>query len=290
MEGHDRLSTAALWTTAAALAAAVAAPAPAAAGPQVTSTPALGADPVRESAWAGFFRGLPHGAEIDSLNVLLGGADDVRARCGGAADACYLPLPRLIVMPGRSLPGGGFSDGLARHEYGHHLAASSDNAPFTLGLGTKRWFTREHVCQRLLRGELVDDAVEGYERSVAEGFAEAYRVASGGQSHQWIVDAALYPDAAARRAILADVRDPWTGPRTQRLTGRGGSSFTVRPRLDGMVTVRASRPVRLRLTDAAGRRVASGRRTLRYVDCGKRRLRLSVAGASGRVEVTVSTP
>jgi hypothetical protein len=193
-------------------------------------------------------------------------------------------------MPGRALPGAGFSDEIARHEYGHHLAAASDNAPFAQGLGTKRWFTREHICQRLRRGELVDDAVKGYERSVAEGFAEAYRVASGGQEHQWIVDSALYPDDAARRAILADAHDPWTGPRTQRFTSHGAPSFVVRPRLDGTVTVRASRPVRLRLTDASGRRVASGRRTLRYVDCGKRLLRLNVSAASGRVVVRVSTP
>jgi hypothetical protein len=292
MEGRDRLTAAGRWMTAAALAAAVGAPVALADGPAVTSAPSIGQDAVREAAWAGFFRGLPHGKEIGTLNVLLGGEDDVRGRCGPSAGGCYLPLPRLIVMPGGALPGGGLSDEIARHEYGHHLAAESDNAPFAAGLGTKRWFTHEHICERLRSGELVDDAGESYERSVAEGFAEAYRVAAGGQAHDWIVDSGLYPDALAQRSILTDARHPWSGPRVQRFAGRAPAKLTLQPQLDGNVTVKASRRLRLRLTDARGLRLAGGRRSLRYVDCGKRWLTLEVAGArpGRRFSLTVSTP
>ena len=296
MEGRDRLTAAGRWMAAAALAAAAGAPVALADGPAVTSAPSLGADAVREAAWADFFRGLPHGPEIGTLNVLLGGEDDVRGRCGPSAEGCYLPLPRLIVIPGRALPGAGFSDEIARHEYGHHLAAESDNAPFAAGLGTKRWFTHEHICERLRSGELVDDAGASYERSVAEGFAEAYRVAAGGQAHDWIVDSALYPDALAQHAILTDARHAWSGPRVRRLAGRvpahGAATFAVRPRLDGSVTVKAPHRLRLRLTDPAGRQVAVGRGRLRSVDCGTRRLTLTVAGGrpGRRFSLTVSTP
>jgi hypothetical protein len=290
--------------TAAALAAAVAVPSAVgqpAGGPRIVSSPALGADPGRESAWAAFFQGLPHGPEIGSLTVLLGTEDDVRARCGEDAGGCYLPLTRQITMLGGSRPGLGEDDEIARHEYGHHLAEQSDNAPFAPGLGTKRWFTQEHVCARLRSGELVDDAALGYERSVAEGFAEAYRIASGGDRHQWIVDPALYPAGAARRAILADVRHPWTGPHVRGLRGRlaagGSATVTIRAPLDGdlAVTASAARPrlrLRLRLADQAGRPLARGRGSLHYRDCGSRRLRLTVAGPAprARFRLTVSTP
>jgi hypothetical protein len=300
MERRDRLS-APVWLAAAAIAAAVTAPAAlgqALAGPRVISSPALGPDPAREAAWAEFFRALPHGAEIGSLTVLLGNSDDVRVRCGAEADGCYLPLGKLIVMPGAGLPVPGIDAEIARHEYGHHLAAESDNAPFAPGLGTKRWFTREHICERLRRGELVDDAAEGYERSVAEGFAEAYRVTSGGQAHAWIVDSALLPDAAARRAILTDAAHPWTGVRSRAVHGRlsagGRATLRIRVPLDGDVRVKAT--VRLRLDDDSGQGLAQGRRqgrhwALHFVDCGKRRLRLTVSGpASGRYRVMLHTP
>lgn len=75
-----------------------------------------------------------------------------------------------------------------------------------------------------------------------------------------------------------------------RLPSHGSLSFGLRPKLDGTVTVDAPRSLRLRLTDAHGRRLAAGRRSLRYVDCGKRRLRLAVTGPPGRFVVTVSTP
>jgi hypothetical protein len=300
MERRDRLA-APVWLAAAAIAAAATAPpalGQAPDGPRVVSSPALGPDPAREGAWAEFFRTLPHGAEIGSLTVLLGNADDVRLRCGAEADGCYLPLGKRIVMPGAGLPVLGIAEEIARHEYGHHLAAQSDNAPFAPGLGTKRWFTQEHICERLRSGELVDDAVEGYERSVAEGFAEAYRVTSGGQSHDWIVDSAFLPDAPARRAILTDATHPWTGPRSRAVRGRlpagGRATLRIRVPLDGDVRIRAT--ARLRLDDDTGHVVARGRRRgghwrLHFLDCGKRRLRLTLSGASSaRYRVVLRTP
>ena len=252
----------------------------------MVSSPALGADATREAAWAGFFETLPHGPELGALNVMLADPLTLATRCGSEADGCYLDLPRVIVMPGTALPDGGEADEVARHEYGHHLAAQSDNAPFTPGLGTKRWFTYEHVCQRLRSGEL-SDRESDYQRSVAEGFAEAYRVTAGGQAHEWIVDPALYPDTGARRAILADAAHPWTGPHVRTLSGR--LPRTVRVPLDGTVTV-SSLGRSVALADPSGHLLARGRR-FSYVDCGLRRLRLTGSGAAaGRYRVRVGTP
>jgi hypothetical protein len=284
VEGRHRL------TVALAAAVTLAAAAPAGAEPIVQSTTALGADPVREAAWAGFFRALPHGAELATVTVILGTEADVTARCGSEADGCYLPAARTIVMPGGALPGGGVADEIARHEYGHHIAEQADNAPFSRGLGTKRWFTDEDVCRRLRSGALVDDAAQSYSRSVAEGFAEAYRVASGGQEHLWIVDSSLFPDAGARQAILTDVAHPWTGPRVRVLQGRvrgDGAVVPFRVPLDGDITVSGRR--RLELLDRSGRRLAHGR-TVHFTDCGRRRLWVRVAGRPGPFRLTVQVP
>jgi hypothetical protein len=64
--------------------------------------------------------------------------------------------------------------------------------------------------------------------------------------------------------------------------------------LDGEVRVTAT--ARLRLDDDAGHAVARGRRrrgrwALHFVDCGKRRLRLTVSGpSSARYRVILRTP
>jgi hypothetical protein len=289
----------------AALMLALSAPPAATAAPRVMTTAGLPLDPAREQAWQQFFTALPHGPELDSLTVLLSPPAEVTRRCGREAGGCYLPLLRQMVIPGIAGPDDSFVADVARHEYGHHLAAESDNSPFDSTLGTKRWFTHEQVCRRLRSGELSDDEDARYEQDAAEGFAEAYRLTAGGDAHVWIVDPALFPGPGARRAILADARHPWSGGRRQRSAGRltarrGERSFSVRAPLDGTVRVEVRGSAGLRPTvvlRAGGRVVArsAGRRrdaSVRFVDCGRRRLRVTIGArsGSGRYSVTTSVP
>ncbi|MDP9347495.1 MAG: hypothetical protein M3P44_17625 [Actinomycetota bacterium] len=284
----------------AALLAAVCLPPAAAAAPRVISSAGLPADAGHDAAWQQFFTDLPHGPELDSLTVVLAPPDEVTRRCGRGADGCYRGLLRQMVIPGTAGPEDSYIADVARHEYGHHLAAQGDNAPFDASLGTKRWFTHERICERLRSGELSGSGSARYEVSAAEGFAEAYRVTAGVSPHLWIVDPALFPDAGARRAILADVHHPWSGAREQRFTGRltrrrPERTLSLRVPLDGTVEVEATGSARLRpeLTLAAGSTVlARGRRRLRYVDCGRRVLRLTIRArrGGGRFAITARRP
>jgi hypothetical protein len=289
----------------AALLAAVCLPPAAAAAPRVISSAGLPADPAHDAAWQQFFTSLPHGPELDTLTVVLAAPDELGRRCGRDADGCYRGLLRQMVIPGTAGPEDSYVADIARHEYGHHLAAQGDNAPFDDVLGTKRWFTHERICERLRSGELSESGSARYAVSAAEGFAEAYRVTAGGNPHLWVVDPALFPGLAARRAILADVRHPWTGSRERRFTGRltrrrPQRTLSLRVPLDGAVEVEATGSARLRLelTLADGARVlarghGSGRRMrLRYVDCGRRVLRLTIRArrGSGRYAITVRRP
>jgi hypothetical protein len=259
----------------------------------------VAADPARDAAWQRFFGGLPHGRELDSLTVVLSSPAEVTRRCGRGADGCYRGLLRQMTIPGVAGPDDSDLADIARHEYGHHVAAESDNAPFDASLGTKRWFTHERICARLRGGELSDAASAPYALSPAEGFAEAYRVAAGGTRHLWIVDPALFPDLAARRAILADVHRPWAGGRTRHFSGRltrrhPVRTLALRVPLDGTVRAVAtgSGSLRLGMTLSAGGRVLARGSRLRYVDCGRRTLRLTVRArrGGGRFRIAAVVP
>jgi hypothetical protein len=282
-------------TAAAALGLALCLPSAAAAGPRILAAAGVSADPARDAAWQRFFGGLPHGRELDALTVVLDTPPEVTRRCGRGTDGCYSDLLHQMVIPGAAGPGDTLVADIARHEYGHHLAAASDNAPFADFLGTKRWFTHERICERLRAGELSEDASAAYERSASEGFAEAYRVAAGGSAHVWIVDPALFPDLAARRAILADARRPWAGGRTRRFAGRLSPrrpkrAFALQVPLDGTVRAEVTMTGSLRaaLTLADGSRVLAHGRRVRFVDCGRRVLRLVVRARGGRGRFRVS--
>jgi hypothetical protein len=263
----------------------------------VIASAGLPVDPARDAAWVRFFEALPHGRELDALTVVLAPPAEVSRRCGRGADGCYRGLLRQMVIPGSTGPEDSYVADIARHEYGHHLASESDNAPFDPSLGTKRWFTHERICARLRGGELDDGPSARYSRSPAEGFAEAYRVAAGGNAHDWIVDARLFPDPAARRAILADALHPWAGGRARRFSGRLTRRRPVRTLqlvvpLDGTVRAAAKGRLRVELTLSDGDRVLARGSRLRYVDCGRRALRLTVRArrGSGRFQVSATVP
>jgi hypothetical protein len=286
-------------TGATALAVALLLPSAAAAELRIVAAEGLPADPARDAAWHRFFGALPHGAELDSLIAVLAPPSEVARRCGARADGCYHGALRQMVIPGVGGPGDAYLADIARHEYGHHLAAMSDNAPFDPWLGTKRWFTHERICVRLRAGELVAGSSGPYERSAAEGFAEAYRVVAGGSSHRWIVVPEIFPDSGARRAILADVRRPWRGGRTRRYSGRLSAQRPVRELrlpipLDGTVRVVATGSGSLRpvMTLSDGSRVLARGSRLRHVACGQRTLRLTVRArrGAGRFRVITTTP
>ena len=269
------------------------------------------ADPAFARGWAEFFTGLVHGTELGEVTIRIVAPTELADSCGPRALGCY--TSGLIVIPGEQA-GGVEAAEIARHEYGHHVAASRQNPPWTAPTwGTKRWATQAAICPRAARGEIAPDSYENYELSPREAFAEAYRVLNdrraGVQGLTWsIVDDSFIPDDAALRAVEEDVTKPWAGPTTTKLDGRfekGGPrrwTRTLDTPLDGALTVElrlpAGRTDRLDLLDAGGRVVARGlwsgtkAKRLAFVVCGQRsfRVRVTLGGAPGTFGVTIARP
>jgi hypothetical protein len=215
----------------------------------VFTSPSYTPDQEISQFWAEFFARLPHmvGA-LDTLTVYFAPPEELSTICSDRADACYSPRFETIVLSGEGIaPDGTDNAEVAAHEFGHHVAQSSNNAPFAaIETGPKRWATYQNVCRNVLEGRLLagDESPEGYGLNPAEGFAEAYRVAAGGNPNDWfIVDRFFFPDQGALDAISADIGEPWDGNSEdvhESRFRRGGSRVRVRRiriPLDGDVKV-----------------------------------------------------
>ena len=161
--------------------------------------------------WAEFFAGIPHGSELGSVVVRIAPPDEVAALCGGDALGCY--DARELVMPGSPYDGVA-PEHVARHEYGHHIAAHRSNPPWRAAdWGPKRWATAARVCTRSeQRTAFPGDDGTHYRLDPGEAFAESYRVLAerkaGAALATWgLVDGSFYPDQAALHAVEQDVAD-----------------------------------------------------------------------------------
>jgi hypothetical protein len=265
---------------------------------------------VSGQAWAEFFVGLVHGSELASVTVRIASPPEIASICGDDAIGCY--SGGLLVIPGEQY-GGVEPQEVARHEYGHHIAASRVNPPWTASsYGPKRWSSATGICARTKAGTAFPDDYSHYSLSPGEAFAEAYRVLNDRRAGilglTWsIVDDSFIPSDATLLAVEQDVTAPWLEATSSVVRGR----FTARKRrsvttlatpLDGVVTVELrvprGRTDTLALVDPQGRVVASGlwagatTRRLTYLVCGQRRLtvRVVLGGPPGRYTLAISRP
>ena len=253
--------------------------------------------------WATFFGGLPHGSELSLVRVYIAPLDVVHVMCrSDAALGCY-GAEQLVVV-------GDEQEGIeatmvAAHEYGHHIAANRDNAPWpALDWGTKRWASAIGVCGRVAGGTAFPgDEGFDYPLNPGEAFAETYRVLAetGGaaEGFEWpIVDPSFEPDTAALAAVRADVLVPWTGPSTATIRGRfAGLSHlwtrSIATPLDGDLRIRITPADELTIA-ASGTTVlarshwnGSGGKELDFRVCGQRSLELHVRRATARPRFTL---
>ena len=265
---------------------------------------------VSGQAWAEFFGGLVHGGELSGVTVRIATPPEVAAVCGDDALGCY--SGGLLVMPGEQF-GGVEPQEIARHEYGHHVAASRINPPWSASAyGPKRWSSAMGICARTKEGTAFPDDYTHYELSPGEAFAEAYRVLNDRRAGilglTWsIVDDSFIPRDDTLRAVEQDVTAPWVEATSSvvrgRLTARKRRSLTtLATPLDGVVTVALhvprGRADTLALVDPQGRVVASGlwagatTRRLTYLVCGQRRLavRVVLAGPPGPFTLAITRP
>jgi hypothetical protein len=246
--------------------------------------------------WADFFAGLVHGPELPLLTAYVATPAEVQQLCGSVdALGCY-GGQRLIIM-GEPFAGVDPQE-VARHEYGHHVAANRVNPPWqSVDWGTKRWASAENVCARTAGATAFPgDEGDHYEQNPGEAFAETFRALNeakaGATTFTWpIVDSTFYPDAAALQAVEQDVLQPWTAPTTRSIRVRLPKAkrvWTLRlaTPLDGQLDVNVALPVGaiddVSLLGGDGHVLAQGlwsglhEKRVGYTICGQRSLLLRV--------------
>ena len=237
---------------------------------------------------------------------------EVETICGGNAFGCY-GGNHLVVMGETNFDV--TPESVARHEYGHHIAAHRSNAPWlALDWGTKRWATYVGVCSRAAAGmAFPGDEGVNYPLNPGEAFAESYRVlmetAGSAAGFDWpIVDPSFLPGTQALTALREDVLHPWESSTTTMIRGK----FLRRSRtwngqvatpLDGDLRVQVSVPgggaddVTLLSSDgrtvlAAGSWTGSGAKVAEYRVCGTRSVKVRVkrGGPAARFSLRVTAP
>jgi hypothetical protein len=268
--------------------------------------PQDGATPQR---WVEFFASLTHGPELADLRAYILPLREVQNICGRQALACYSPSRGELVAPGENTTVEASAEGIVAHEYGHHVGAARNNAPWdAVDYGTKRWASYLQVCARTESGEFYpgDESQTNYRLNPGEGFAEAFRVLNerrlGLAESSWsIVSTVFQPDAKALALLEQDVLQPWTAPTPKLLGNKGNRTYTVATPLDGTLVVRAAavgKKTRYRVDVTAGgttsRRTTSagGSIATRATVCGQRtaRIKLTRTSGTGAFTLTVSTP
>jgi hypothetical protein len=261
--------------------------------------------------WADFFASLVHGNELALVTAYVLTPDDMPFFCGPYALGCY--GGNELAFMGETVDGV-TPEEVARHEYGHHVAANRLNPPWlAVAWGPKRWASAANVCARAQHAEVFPgDEDAHYVLNPGEGFAEVYRVLNeledGAPSFTWpLVDPWFAPGQAELAAAKQDVVAPWIAPVTRtyraRFTERGKKVWKVAlsTGLDGSLAVWLKLPhpalYDLDVLGPGGRTLArglwSGRtaKTATATVCGERALVVRVTrvgGAAGAFTVRVT--
>jgi hypothetical protein len=258
-------------------------------------------DDALPQGWATYLGTLVHGPELARLTLDLMPLSDVQAKCGSQALACYDPSEETIYASPEDQLDSPPAKELVTHEYGHHLANNSNDAPWdALDYGTKRWASYENICAKAAAGTASPgDEGSHYFQNSGEAFAESYRVLNlqklGVPSSGWdIVDPSFYPDATALTLLQEDITTPWVAPTVSKLHGSFGTgvvrTFKVQTQLDGTFTAHLISPTKAKMRLAlynAGTLVLHGT-SIRYEICGERSLTLKVERLSGRGAFTIN--
>lgn len=159
--------------------------------------------PVVDVDWyAAILSAAAHGDEISSVTVRIVPPQEIASRCGDGAAACYERRRGVSTI---TLPVGRSSSlaAIVLHEYGHHLDASRAVDGVSELNGTPVWWASRGMAGLLAAGTVASDYSLGWERSIAEVFAEdyAYIHTGGWYSIPWLAP----PDEALKAAMLAEL-------------------------------------------------------------------------------------
>ena len=149
--------------------------------------------------YAGLLRAAPHGDEIATVRVDVVSWDELRSLCGAAAGGCY--NRNVMTVPAEQ------SDETAHtvvHEYGHHLDRSKPVAGVPEPNGTAEWWRARGMAELVRLSSVRPNYSSGWERSIAEIFAEDYaQLALAGSRYaiSWLPP----PDATVIAGLKADL-------------------------------------------------------------------------------------
>lgn len=94
-----------------------------------------------------------YGHELEAATFFFVTWDEMQTYCGIDALGCYNARTRVLYVPGSNHENGTQKETVLVHEYGHHVAAMRDNAPWVaFDTGPKRWATAADVCRRIAAG------------------------------------------------------------------------------------------------------------------------------------------
>ncbi len=148
--------------------------------------------------YAALLRAAPHGDEITTVRIDIVSWDELRSTCGRDAGGCY--NRNVMVVPAEQ------SDDNAHtvvHEYGHHLDRSTPVAGVPEPNGTPQWWRTRAMAELVRLRSVARNYSLGWDRSIAEIFAEDYaQLALAGSRYaiRWL----SRPDATVLAGLKAD--------------------------------------------------------------------------------------
>jgi hypothetical protein len=126
------------------------------------------------AAYAGVLSETLHGDEISTVTVRVIPPAAIATECGAGAAACFERdgSGARIIVPAEAATA--VRDSLV-HEYGHHIDSTVRHQTGQCSDGTRRWWAARGGAALLASGQLRCDYSAGWDRSLAEVFAEDYR-------------------------------------------------------------------------------------------------------------------
>ena len=126
-------------------------------------------DGVDAEWYAAVLRAAPHGNEISTVEIDIVSWDEMHTTCGRNASGCY--SRNKMVVPAEQ------SDENAHtlvHEFGHHLDRSTPVTGVGEPNGMPEWWRARGVAELVRLRTVATSYILGWDRSIAEIFAEDY--------------------------------------------------------------------------------------------------------------------
>jgi len=149
--------------------------------------------------YAALLRAAPHADEISTVRIDLVTPSELAQTCGSDAAGCY--GRRTITVAAAETEVNAHT---LVHEYGHHVDASRGVADVREPNGSSTWWRARGLARLVELQSAYHGYVRGWDRNIAEIFAEDYaRLARPGDPHRivWLEE----PNGAVLAAILHDL-------------------------------------------------------------------------------------